>query len=211
MGKAATKEQNIGALEIFKKYGIYVQAGHILFDYGTTISELEENFEFMRKYIWTISKGIFTEMYAADGTPLKKFLSNKKLLKLDEKGLGNNTYDVQDPDAKKAYRALKLWHKSHIKVYDMAIDPISAPKALEFEELELFHALSISLREKDLGFMRRVLDWIEDGISEEKLLECVSDYVEYSRDWYQSFEIKVLNAYGKTRLIYDADENPFID
>lgn len=211
MGKAATKEQNIGALEIFKKYGIYVQAGHILFDHGTTISELKENYEFMRKYIWTISKGIFTEMYAADGTPFTKSLSNKRLLKLDEKGLGNNTYDVQDPDARKAYRALKLWHKSHIKVYDMAIDPISAPKALEFEELELFHALYISLREKDLGFMRRVLDWIEDGISEQKLLECVSDYVEYSRDWYQSFEVKVLDAYGKTRLIYDADENPFIE
>lgn len=211
MGKSASVEQNIKALNIFKKYGIYVQAGHILFDYGTTINELEENYKFMRKYTWTVSKGIFTEMYAADGTPYTRLLSNKDLLQEDKKGLGNNTYEVQDGNARKVYKALKLWHKSHIKTYDMAIDAISAPKALEPKELELFHPLYIELREKDLDFMRDVLDLAEEGLSETYLLEFTNRRIHASKDWYINFEKRILEAYEKTGLVYDANENPFIN
>lgn len=211
MGKSASREQNINALETFKKYGIYVQAGYILFDHGTTVSELEENYEFMRKYVWTISKGTFTEMYAADGTLFTKLLSNKKLLKEDDRGLGNNTYEVQDPEARKIYKAMKFWHKSHIKTYDMTIDAISAPKALEPEELELFHPLCIELKEKDLDFMREVLDLVEEGLSENQVVEHTNAKIEGSKAWYAQFEKKVLEAYKKTGLVYDADENPFIN
>lgn len=211
MGKLANVEQNINALEIFKKYGIYVQAGHILFEYGTTMEELEENYVFMRQYIWTISKGIFTEMYAADGTPFTKLLTNKKLLKEDEKGLGNNTYEVQDPEARKVYRALKLWHKSHVRTYDMTVDVISAPKALEPEELALFHPLCVELRQKDLDFMREILDLVGEGLSKQEVLEFTNAEIQSSEDWYAKFEKKVLEAYEKTGLVYDADENPFIN
>lgn len=211
MGKSATAEQNIQALEIFKKHGVYVQAGQILFDYGTTMEELEENYEFMRKYIWIISKGIFTEMYAADGTPFTKLLANSGQLKEDKRGLGNNTYEVQDEKARKVYRALKLWHKSHIRIYDMTIDAISAPKALEPEELELFHPLCIELRGKDLDFMRDVLDMVEEGWSETQLAEFTNKKVQESNDWYSDFEQKVVAVYQKTGLVYDADENPFVN
>ena len=211
MGKAARLKQNINALEVFKKYGIYVQAGHILFDYGTTITELEENYEFMRRYIWTISKGIFSEMYAADGTPFTRLLTNQKLLKHDEKGLGNNTYEIQDSQARKVYKALKLWHKSHIGTYDMTIDAISAPKALKPDELELFHPFCIELRRNDLDFMRDVLDLAEGGLSEEQMIEFTKTKIEDSRGWYAEFERRVLGVYEKTGLVYDADENPFIN
>lgn len=211
MGKSATVEQNVQALEIFKKYGIYVQAGHILFDHGTTISELEENYDFMRKYIWTVSKGTFTEMYAADGTPFTRLLSNKRLLKEDEKGLGNNTYEVQDSEARKVYKSLKLWHKSHIRTYDMTIDAISAPKALEAQELGLFHPLCVELREKDLDFMREVLDLAEEGLSESQVLNFTNGKIQESINWYSEFEKRVLEIYKKTGLIYDADKNPFIN
>lgn len=210
MGKSATVEQNIRALEIFKKYNIYVQAGHVLFDYGTTITELKENYEFMRKHIWTISKGIFTEMYAADGTLFTKLLVNKKLLKKDERGLGNNTYKVQDDNARKAYKALKLWHRSHVRIYDMTVDVISAPKALEQTELELFKPFCIELKEKDLDFMREVLKLIEEGLTEDQVLEYAQAKIECTKSWYRDFEKKILRAYKKTDLVYDADENPFI-
>jgi len=211
MGKSANVEQNINALEIFKKYGIYVQAGHILFDHGTTMEELEENYVFMRQYIWTISKGIFTEMYAADGTPFTRLLTNRELLREDEKGLGNNTYEVQDLEAKKVYRALKLWHKSHVRTYDMTVDTISAPKALEPEELELFHTLCIELRQKDSDFMREILDLVGEGLPEDQVLAYTEAKIQSSKDWYAKFEKKVLEAYEKTSLVYDVDENPFIN
>jgi radical SAM superfamily enzyme YgiQ (UPF0313 family) len=211
MGKSATLEQNVQALEIFKKYGIYVQAGHILFDHGTTMQELEQNYEFMRKYIWTISKGTFTEMYAADGTPFTRLLSKKNLLKEDENGLDNNTYEVQDSDPRKVYKALKLWHKSHLKTYDMTIDAISAPKALKPEELALFHPLCIELRQMDLDYMREILDLIEEGLSEEEVLKFARQKIESSKFWYGQFERKVLDTYQKTGLVYDADENPFVN
>jgi len=211
MGKSANSEQNRQALEVFEKYGIYVQAGHILFDHGTTMQELEENYDFMHKYVWTISKGTFTEMYAADGTPFTRLLANKQLLKKDDGGLGNNTYKVQDPEAREVYKAMKLWHKSHIKTYDMTIDAISAPKALEPAELELFHPLCVELREKDLDFMRDALDLVEEGLTETQVVEYTQAKIESSKAWYASFEKKVLQAYEKTGLVYDADENPFIN
>lgn len=211
MGKSASVEQNIEALDILNKYGIYVQAGQILFDYGTTIDELKENYEFMRKYVWIISKGIFTEMYAADGTPYTKFLANKKLLHEDEIGLGNNTYEIQDENAKKVYNALKMWHKSHLRTYDMTIDAISAPKALEPEELKLFHPLCVELRGKDLDFMRDILKLVEKGLSEADILEFTNKRMHQLKGWYMDFEKRVFRAYEKTGLLYDAEENPFIN
>lgn len=211
MGKSASAEQNRNALDIFRKHGVYVQAGYILFDHGTTMAELEENYNFMRQYVWTISKGTFTEMYAADGTPFTRLLSNKGFLKEDERGVGNNTYEVQDLEARKVYKALKLWHKSHLRTYDMTIDAISAPKALEPEELRLFHPLCMELREKDLDFMRDILDLVEENISEKRVLEFATAQIQKAKNWYEKFEGKVLDTYKQIGLVYDADENPFIN
>lgn len=211
MGKSAKLEDNLKALTIFEKHGIYVQAGHILFDHGTTIDELEENYQFLLAYKWTILKGIFTEMYAADGTPFTKLLENKSMLAPDKNGLGNNQYEVQDPRARIVYKALKMWHKSHIGIYDMTIDAISAPKALSKEELALFHPLCVELREKDLEVMREILDQVHEGLLEEDVLELTHAKIESSRDWYDRFQKKVLQAYDRTGLVYDADKNPFIN
>lgn len=46
MNKSANLAANKKALDILKKYGIYVQAGYILFDDNTTFEELKENYEF---------------------------------------------------------------------------------------------------------------------------------------------------------------------
>jgi len=211
MGKSASLEQNVKALEIFDKYGIYVQAGHILFDHGTTIDELEQNYEFMKKYVWTISKGIFTEMYAADGTPYTNLLTKKSILEEDPKGLGNNKYQVQEEDARKVYEGLKLWHKSHLDIYDMTIDAISAPKALNAEELEKFHPLCVELRQKDLEVMREILDMVKENLSQDEIVTQVKQKIEANKDWYKNFEQRVQYAYQQTGLVYDADKNPFIN
>lgn len=56
--KRANLSQNLNALNLFKKYHIYVQAGQILFDPETTLKELYENYQYMKKYDWIISIGL---------------------------------------------------------------------------------------------------------------------------------------------------------
>lgn len=210
MAKTATLEQNLAALAAFKKYGMYIQSGHILFDYGTTLHELWENLAGMRQHIWTISKGTFTEMFAAEGTPYTRLLDKKVILQRDESGLGNHRYPVLDPQARRVYLALKTWHKAHIKTYDQAIDAISAPKALDPNELELFHPLCIDLRSMDLMILERLLFMAEANETEKSMLGFIAMEIERTKPWYEDFKKKVDYTYQQTNLVYDATENPFI-
>ena len=210
MGKKASLKQNTQALELLNKYGMYVQAGHILFDHGTTLLELEENYEFMQKFVWTISKGIFTEMYAADGTPFTKRLQNLGIFQVDANGLGNNKYPVLDSQARAVYSALRMWHKSHSHVYDMVIDPLSAPKAISEKHLRAFHALSIELRKYDLAFMRSTLDSAHRKDSEAEMLQQTANEIEKTQEQYSKIEAKARSLYISADIIYDAEENPFL-
>lgn len=210
MGKKASLKQNTQALEILNKYGIYVQAGHILFDHGTTLVELEENYEFMQRFIWTVSKGIFTEMYAANGTPFTKRLQGLGIFQVDATGLGNNKYPVLDNPARSVYSALKLWHKNHSHVYDMVIDPLSAPKAIGEEHLQAFHALSMELRKYDLAFMRNILDSAHRKNSEAEMLQQTVEEIEKAQGLHNNIEAKARSLYIRADIVYDAEENPFL-
>lgn len=210
MQKTATLEQNIAALDAFHRHGIYIQAGHILFDYGTTLAELWQNLRLMRTYIWTISKGTFTEMFAAEGTPYTRLLGKKGLLEADTSGLGNHTYPVLDPAARRVYYGLKHWHKAHIRLYDKTIDAISAPKALEDQELALFHPLCIQLRAHDLDMFEQLLRQVEGGASTEEVQRLTQERIQHTRPWYETLEHQVDEAYRRTGLIYDAEDNPFV-
>ena len=151
MNKSASLEDNKRALDILKKHGIYVQAGFILFDDNTTFEELKENYEFLREYDWIITKGIFSEMFAADGTLYtEKLKKEDKIVKNDV--YDNNKYEIVDPKVKLTYNALKKWHKSHMKLYDMIIDPISAPKAIDETGEKSFYDLFYQLKIKRFRF-----------------------------------------------------------
>ncbi|PGH41888.1 radical SAM protein [Micromonospora sp. WMMA1996] len=212
MAKRADLAQNLAALDTFHRHGIYVQAGHILFDDRTTMVELEENLAMMRRYIWTVSKGIFTEMYAADGTNFTRRLSRNGLLESDPAGLGNNRYQLADPAVREVYRALKTWHKAHSACYDRTIDPISAPKALDADSLREFHRLGVSLREVDLEFFGRLMAVVGAGGAD--LTRDVTDLVAAELDrtvpWYDAFAHRVDAAYAASGLVYDGEPNPFI-
>ena len=209
MNKSANLETNKKALDILKKYGIYVQAGYILFDDNTTFQELKENYDFLREYDWIISKGIFSEMFAADGTLYTEKL--KKEDKIVENDVyDNNKYEIIDPKVRLTYNALKKWHKSHMRLYDMIIDPISSPKAIDTTGEQAFYDLYYQLKLKDLEFMKMVLDNVEKGITEGELNEKVMAYIVSNSDFYAS-----INRSGQTlcemyNLNYDGKENPFI-
>lgn len=209
MNKSANLETNKKALDILKKYGIYVQAGYILFDDNTTFQELKENYDFLREYDWIITKGIFSEMFAADGTLYTEKL--KKEDKIVENDVyDNNKYEIVDPKVRLTYNALKKWHKSHMRLYDMIIDPISSPKAIDTTGEQAFYDLYYQLKLKDLEFMKMVLDNVEKGITEGELNEKVMAHIVSNSDFYAS-----INRNGQAlceiyNLNYDGKENPFI-
>lgn len=209
MNKSACLEDNKRALDILKKHGIYVQAGFILFDDNTTFEELKENYEFLREYDWIITKGIFSEMFAADGTLYtEKLKKEDKIVKSDV--YDNNKYDIVDPKVKLTYNALKRWHKSHMKLYDMVIDPISSPKAIDSMGETDFYDLYYQLKLKDLDFMQMVLEEVEQGISEQQLSEKTTLQIAKNNEFYEKINRKGINLCQKYGLNYDGKENPFV-
>ena len=209
MNKSASLEDNKRALDILKKHGIYVQAGFILFDDNTTFEELKENYEFLRGYDWIITKGIFSEMFAADGTLYtEKLKKEDKIVKNDV--YDNNKYDIIESKVKLTYNALKRWHKSHMKLYDMIIDPISSPKAIDSIGEKEFYDLYFQLKLIDLDFMQMVLDKVENGISEQELEQFVTTQICNHSKLYDEINYKGQKLCHKYGLNYDAKENPFI-
>lgn len=209
MNKSASLEDNKRALDILKKHQIYVQAGFILFDDNTTFEELKENYEFLREYDWIITKGIFSEMFAANGTLYtEKLKKEDKIVKSDI--YDNNKYDIVDPKVRLTYNALKRWHKSHMKLYDMIIDPISSPKAIDSDGEKSFYDLYYQLKLKDLDFMKMVLDNVEKGITEEELDDKVMAQIGSNSDFYSSINRSGHALCEKYDLNYDGKENPFI-
>lgn len=203
MAKLASIKDNERALKIFKKNNIYVQAGFILFDDKTTIKELEENYKFLKKYVWMVSKGIFSEMYAAVGTVFTKNAN----LESKNKFSSNNLYLVKNEDSLKVYNYLKKWQLHHSKVYDMVIDPISAPKAIAVSKMKKYYKLMIKMKKIDLAFMKDVLRVVKEGGALESL------YQAYERKYKTSFEKinkKAEEFYLQDGLLYDANINGFL-
>ena len=209
MNKTARLEDNKKALDILKKYGIYVQAGFILFDDNTTFEELKENYNFLREYDWIITKGIFSEMFAADGTLYtEKLKKEDKIIKYEV--YDNNKYEITDHKVKLAYNALKRWHKSHMKLYDMIIDPISSPKAINATGEKEFYDLYYKLKLKDLSFMQMVLEVIEQGISEQGLNQKTTLEIVNNNEFYKNIKEQGIHLCQKYELKYDGKENPFV-
>lgn len=203
MGKLASIDDNIRALSIFEKYGIYVQGGFILFDNKTTLQELKENYEFLNKYKWLVSKGIFSEMYAAVGT---KFTKDTKL-ENNDKFMSNSIYLVEDNLARIVYDYMKKWQANHAFVYDMVIDPISAPKDVPVSSMKKYYDLMIEMKEIDLLFMKNLLDYVEKRKNVEEL------YNNFFKKYEKEFsKIKgIAERYYKIdNLNYDGSVNKFL-
>jgi len=183
--------------------------GYILFDKETTLEELEENYQFMSKYNFAVTKGIFSEMFSAEGTKLNdKLRSNDELIESDFIN-NNNKYSINDEQVNKVYGALKRWHKSHCEIYDMTIDPLTAPKAISEESRNEFYDLAMELKKKDLEVFRDVLMLIRTDPNV-NLQRYVEDTIIDTSSDYEEIAIGVKRLYKKNNLNYNAKANPFI-
>ncbi|APE38316.1 radical SAM protein [Nocardia mangyaensis] len=215
MAKRADPEANFAALAEFRRLGLYAQAGHILFDHATTIEELEINWAAMVAHDWTVSKGIFTEMYAATGTNYTRRLDRDGLLTPSTQtpgtaGLGNHAYPITDPAVNTVYTALKHWQRSHSRLYDRTIDPLSAPKAISPVHRDIFGQLSIELRRADLDFFRAVLDLAAGGATAGEAVEFTDNRIATTAAFYHRVAARTDAAYQMAGLHYDGQDNPFL-
>ena len=209
MNKKATLEDNKRALDLFKKYGYIVQMGYILFDKETTYQELWENYQFLLDYDFTVTKGIFSEMFSAEGTKLNDRLRKNKALKESDFLNNNNKYTIDDVMVSKIYNGLKKWHKSHSEIYDMTIDPLTAPKALEEEEMQKFYSYAMKLKKIDLLIFKIILEEIKNN-PELDIDFLIDKYIKETTSEYSDIDKRVRKLYKDNKLIYNAEANPFI-
>lgn len=203
MNKTATLEDNENALNLFKQYNYIVQMGFILFDQNTTIKELWENYYFLEKYIFAITKGVFSEMYIAEGTKVNDTLKNNNQLKKGTFINGNNSYNLINNDVLKVYQVLKKWHKSHSYIYDMAVDPISAPKTISSEGRNALMDIALKLKKQDLIILKKVLETVKDEIN-------IENEIIKTNSFYEDNYKLVKKIYQKENLYYDGKIIPFI-
>jgi anaerobic magnesium-protoporphyrin IX monomethyl ester cyclase len=163
---------------------------------------------------WTISKGVFTEMYAASGTAFTRTLTRRRLTGEDQAtpgtgGVGNTAYPIAEPAAAAVHAGLKAWQRSHCRTYDMTIDPLSAPKAIPVADQVIFHRLGLALRGRDLDFFGGVLDLAESGRLAD-IPQFTAEQIESSTSFYRRIDEATVAAYRAAGLVYDAQDNPFI-
>lgn len=209
MNKKATLEDNKRALNLFKKHGYIVQMGYILFDKETTYQELVENYHFMMEYDFAVTKGIFSEMFSAEGTELNTRLRSEKKLQESDFIHNNNKYTIDNIIVNKVYNALKIWHKSHSEIYDMTIDPLTAPKAVSEDAMNGFYFYAMKLKKLDLFLFKKVLLEIKENPNLD-IKQYIDNCINQTRLDYDSINQEVKKLYKKHELCYDADKNPFI-
>lgn len=209
INKSATLDENKQALGLLEKYGVFTQMGMMLFDDRTIIQELETNCQFLKGCNWPVTKGIFTEVYASEGTPFSNLLEKKG--KIDGKiRLGGYSYEIRDPASRSVYNSLKTWHKSHCEIYDRAIDPISAPKTIEKTGYFLYHKVCKLLMNKDLWFFGEILKMVENGSSEFLVEQFTKEAITNSEKQYKEIERELNFLDKKYGLCYEAFPNPFL-
>lgn len=116
----------------------------------TTLSELKDNYRYLTFFPEVVMKGIFSELYAAEGSNF----TNKILLdpNTGEHVLHNEnyTYDIIDEKVRTVYTLLKEWQQSHSTMYDMLVDPLNAPKNISLQNLERLMLIYQQVHKYDL-------------------------------------------------------------
>ena len=144
-------------------------------------------------------------MYSAEGTKLNDKLRSQGVL--ISNGIGqNNQYVIKNDDVRFIYNALKLWHKSHSHIYDMTIDPVISPKAIDENLMKEFYKLIVDLKRKDFDFFKFILFDNDDNV----LSRVVNNKISENQEYYKQIDGDVKKLYKKADLKYNANINSFL-
>lgn len=211
MNKSASLNNNLEALAILEKNGVYVTMNMILFDHATTWQDLKNNFFYLNKLNWPVTKGLFTEMYAAEGTSYIRLLKRDNFL-LPQTNFMNRQYSMADRRVEIAYTCLKTWHKAHSVIYDHAINPLTAPKDLPNYGYQEYFSVYRPLYKTDLWFFAKLIDFLEndDSIDLSKALKFSDDLINQTIYIFNQVERKVIDLDLLFNISYQAEANPFL-
>ena len=180
--------------------------GHIMFDPFITIPEIEEELHYLGQLTWPVTKGVCTQLFTADGTRITERIGRE--VGFVRRDGGNNVYQIVDPKARGFYESLKLWAKHNSQLYDMVIDPISAPKKLPARGYAEFHEQYLKLRQLDLVVSGRILSEIKGG-SMDANKTSISAIQEFDSE-LQQLQQKTVLLYQKYNLPMPVTENRHI-
>jgi hypothetical protein len=209
MVKSSTCEQNVEAVRLLMSRGVYIQMGMILFDPDTTISELEENFRFLRDNPWPVTKGIFTEMFAAPGTVFTEQLSRRGLITPSDSD-PSFRYKIIDPRARRVHAILKSWQKSHSGLYDWVVDSLTAPKVMTEDGYKKVYSLYQLLRQLDLQMFEAALVAVNNNTSDVLDENMVQAFTNRSQGQFCLVREEIGRIYRDNGMVYVAISNPFL-
>lgn len=208
-GKRATVIDNIRALRAFKECGIIIQCGIILFDPYTTLSELKDNYRYLTFFPEVVMKGIFSELYAAEGSNF----TNKILLdpNTGEHVLHNEnyTYDIIDEKVRTVYTLLKEWQQSHSTMYDMLVDPLNAPKNISLQNLERLMLIYQQVHKYDLDVLGLILEQIEYADSSNIKKQLAKKAINL-QNTFVVIEKTIKKIYEEEDLVFDGHKNKYL-
>lgn len=203
--KGTTVKQNIEALNILKKHGIFVQMGFIMFDPFITLGEIKQELDGLIATRWAITKGISTKLFAADGTRITQKIKNK-IGFVDKEG-ANNIYQIKNIKARLFATALSYWAKKQNTLYEMAIDPISAPKNIPYSEMKKFHSYCQLLKDMDIQLAFFLYEKINNGEKLIKLMKFIDYFYQKNQGLINQIQTKVNENYTNLGLEYLASKN----
>ena len=206
--KGTTVNQNLEAIKILKNLGIYVQMGFILFDPFVTVKELEKELNFLYKTQWAVTKGICTILFAAEGTPITTRI--KREVGFIKKRGTNYIYRIIDDRARAIYEALRLWNRSNSQLYEMAIDPISAPKVVTPEMFYQFHNICAQFKKLDLETLEELIRKAKKGCARRQLKRFIREKIVQDSKLIRSLWKETEKLYHRTGLKYKASRNKYI-
>jgi len=211
MNKSATSYDNAYAIELLGQQGIYVVMNMILFDAETTLQELKINLAYLQGMPAVVTKGIFTEMYAAEGTAYTKLLKKHGWLELGSNFM-NRQYQIKEEKARLCYEGLKCWHKAHSKVYDHAINAIAAPKDLNDNAYLAYYQTYRKLFEMDVQFFGELVKVVESSqkVSSREVYEFTLGKIMMLQKKFVAVENAVSNLDVIYGIKYEAKQNPFL-
>lgn len=200
--KGTTVEQNIRAIKILKKNGIFVQMGFIMFDPYTTMDEIKSELEALSKINWVVTKGILSKLFAADGTRITQKI-NEEIGFIGKEG-ANNLYEIKDTKARLFAKLLSYWTKKQDILYEMAIDPISSPKNISLTQMKKLHQCCRELKNLDIELAFLLHKKVVNNTIDEK------DLFGFIDNYYHKYFEKIMKIKNRVEEIYSASKLKFV-
>ena len=196
--KGVTVAQNLQALQVLLDQQILVQMGHIMFDPFVVREELVTEVLFLEQYPQAITKGVWTKLFAANGTRITDYI----IAKFGDSGKDalNYNYDIVDPWARNFYQAIRIWEQTVRNLYDKLIDPISAPKNIEFAWYAQFHQLYLEFKALELPIIKKLLAIDTDNTAD--FTDLINAQISSARPVLAKITQASQDLYTKAKLCY---------